>query len=453
MPLPKRPPSDRSAALVAALRTGPKSTRDLIDQLQISRATLSRLVGTLSDRVLRIGATRSTRYALIEPIPDLGHPLPYFRVTEEGQLLPAGKLSLLGGTPRHSQFHVDPLDEILQGLPPEMADMTPQGFLGRHFAREHAESLNIPSRPQDWSNAHILRFEALRGENLPGNLILGESSAERFLNSAVAPIAGEHDYPAVALQALRGQSAGSSAGGEQPKFSVLTARGHALVKFAGRTAPNQPPTPAQARWRDLLHAEFVALKVIREAGLPAAEARLIDTPELTFLEVLRFDRCGPRGRRPVLTLAAVDLHLFGQMDTWSRSAARLAHLKILSEADRRAIQLIEAFSILIEDTDRHFHNLAFFRVGLPDAELGIPAGTPSLQLAPIFDKLPMMHAPVAERVFTPEERRTQLTKNVPPPPELWDAWAAAEKLAQRYRDEIAETQALSPAFRRALSQR
>lgn len=71
------------------------------------------------------------------------------------------------------------------------------------------------------------------------------------------PVNREIEYPVLALAAGEGDVPCSSAGGEQPKFCTFTERGHVLVKFS---APND--TPISERWRDLLFAEHLALKVL-----------------------------------------------------------------------------------------------------------------------------------------------------------------------------------------------
>jgi hypothetical protein len=77
----------------------------------------------------------------------------------------------------------------------------------------------------------------------------------------------EHNKPdaCAALAAARGEAPGSSAGGEQPKFTTYaeTPAGprHLIVKFSERE-----PSPVTERWRDLL------LNAHRRAGLPATQS-------------------------------------------------------------------------------------------------------------------------------------------------------------------------------------
>ncbi len=53
---------------------------------------------------------------------------------------------------------------VVGGLPAELADARPSGFLGRHFAAVHAD-LRLPPRLSDWSDHHILLAMSRRGED------------------------------------------------------------------------------------------------------------------------------------------------------------------------------------------------------------------------------------------------------------------------------------------------
>src|SRR5690606_15556271 len=109
---------------------------------------------------------------------------------------------------------------------------------------------------------------------------------------------------------------GSSAGGERPKFGAFVDGRHVLVKFAARGTTGDV---AARRWCDLLVLEALALDVIASRGIPAARAQIIETDSHTFLEVERFDRVGLRGRRAVLSLAALHDDL---SDGWAQAAVR-----------------------------------------------------------------------------------------------------------------------------------
>lgn len=100
--------------------------------------------------------------------------------------------------------------------------------------------------------------------------------------------------------AAAGEAPGSSAGGEQPKFCTCTERGHVLVNFS---APDD--NPVSERWRNLLLAEHLALKVM---GVKTA---VFDFAGQRFLEIRRFDRIAQMGRVGVFSLRALDAEFVG----------------------------------------------------------------------------------------------------------------------------------------------
>src|SRR2546429_3405863 len=87
-----------------------------------------------------------------------------------------------------------------------------------------------------------------RGEDLPGNLIVGEESFARWQGIEFVSRRRD-DYPALAQATIAGHPPGSSAGGERPKFGALVGNQHMLVKFAGRAGVGDM---AARHWCDLL---------------------------------------------------------------------------------------------------------------------------------------------------------------------------------------------------------
>lgn len=168
--------------------------------------------------------------------------------------------------------------EIYPGLPWFLNDMRPQGFIGRSFVRRH-DALGLPARLADWNDDHALIAVARRGDDLAGNLIVGEDAFTRWTQSqygdAVDPAQRRMQYPRMAELALAGELPGSSAGGEQPKFTAQikdrNGTRHVLVKFSGALT-----TAVGRRWADLLICEHLALQTVAEAGLPAAESSLLE---------------------------------------------------------------------------------------------------------------------------------------------------------------------------------
>lgn len=213
-----------------------------------------------------------------------------------------------------------------------------------------------------------------RGDDLAGNLIVGDESFARW--QALAGDARTHsDYPALADVALAGHPPASSAGGERPKFGVLVDGLYRLVKFATRGGPGDR---AARRWCDLLVLEALALGIVSSRGIAVAQTTVVETPGQVLLESDRFDRVGVRGRLAVLSLAAVHEE---PADSWARAAVVPRDARRLGREDAGRLQWLDAFGALIGNTDRHPRNVVFF------------AGGPRLSLAPAFDQAPMLYAP------------------------------------------------------------
>ena len=95
-----------------------------------------------------------------------------------------------------------------------------------------------------------------RGEDLPGNLIIGEESFARWQGIELVS-RSRNDYPALAQATIAGHPPGSSAGGES-SIGVRVGNQHKLVKFAGRGGVGDM---AARRWCDLLILEGIALQI------------------------------------------------------------------------------------------------------------------------------------------------------------------------------------------------
>ncbi len=361
--------------------------------------------------VVQIGRGRATRYGWRQDWPSLdASRFPLFRITEKGAAESAGDLFTL--TARQTVWM--PVGTVSNGLPIELADARPSGFLGRHFATIHAD-VRLPERLTDWSEHHVLLAMSRRGEDLPGNLIVGDESFARW-QALESPARKRDDYPELAAATIAGHPPGSSAGGERPKFGVLADGRHVLVKFAARGGAGDV---VARRWCDLLILEAVALEVVSSRGLSAAGTEIVETASHCFLESERFDRVGLRGRVAVLSLAAVH---DDAADSWARAATMLGEAGRIADEDARRLRWLDAFGAFIANTDRHQFNIVFFTDGS------------ALRLAPAFDQVSMLYAPSADgqvpaRVFTlPHATADTL--------DVWDdARVAAREFWQRSSDD------------------
>lgn len=390
---------------------------DLRERLGISPATLMRTVQAMRATVLRMGRGRATRYGLRQSWPNLETTrFPVFRISDTGRAAPAGELITMAAR----QVLWLPAGNVTNGLPIELADARPSGYLARQFAATHSD-LRLPARTSDWSDHHILIAMSRRGEDLTGNMMIGDESFARWQaleHNAVT----RADFPGLADATTLGHPPGSSAGGERPKFGVFVESGdgrpgrHCLVKFAAR---GRTGDLVARRWCDLLVLEALALDLVSSRGLPAARTAIVESDSHVFLESERFDRVGVRGRLAVLSLAAVHDEA---ADTWARAATLLSEAGRLSGEDARSLRWLDAFGALIGNTDRHLYNVAFF----PDGHV--------LRLAPAYDQASMAYAPSADGQVS--SRPIALPHATADTLDVWDdARAAASEFWQRAADD------------------
>lgn len=370
--------STRIPQIRTALAGGPLLGGALCGSLGITRPTLARDLASMAGEIVTWGAARATRYALRDNFRGLSD-IPVYRVSDTGQITRLGLLIPV----RPDGFVVVQADGATShhaSLPWWISDMRPQGFLGRAYAHQHATRLGLPADVRHWSDADAIRALVLSGGDTVGNVLLGDFARDRFVNANAPALSEVADYPQLAAQALTLGETWSSAGGEQPKFCTFTARGHVLVKF---TAAD--PNRVTARWRDLLLAEHLALKTLAAAGVPAAVSRVVDRGEQRFLELLRFDRVGPYGRRALLSLACLDGEFVGNAAApWPVLTSELAKQKAITPQAHADASLLYAFGILVGNTDMHAGNLSF-----------VSAGAPPYALGPAYDMLSMAFSPTA----------------------------------------------------------
>jgi hypothetical protein len=373
--------------LPAALYDRPLPAQKLRQILgNISPATLSRLTRQAGTKIVSFGQARSTTYARPRDVRGLGFKFPVYRIDQDGNANQAGELwSLHGGYRWQGTDEWKP--ELYTHLPWFIQDMRPDGFVGRAFMHRFSLDLGLPERLSDWKDDDILVGLLRRGEDAMGDLIVGEESVMRYLNNirSVTPVDVSR-YPDLADAALAGDPAGSSAGGEQPKFSALVQRDgspcHVLVKFSPVVS-----TPHGQRWSDLLVCEHLALRVLERFGMPAVSSAIHLLANRTFLEVERFDRVGTRGRSPAASLTVIDAEFAGTGNIWSKAADALLDARRITGADARDMSKLDFFGNLIANTDRHFGNISL---------IPTDGGRSRFRLAPAYDMLPMHYRPPRE---------------------------------------------------------
>ncbi len=411
--------------LQALERRGIAYSYDLQNDLGASQATVSRLLGAAGRRVYRLGKGRNTRYSLLHSLFTVQ---PLYRIDPTGvpeQLAEIAPLihNRYAVQTRRPQAWLTGLDGtgLFDDLPYFLDDLRPQGFLGRQIAGQLGAPW--PTDPRRWNATQILTYLMEYGTDLPGDLVLGN----RALDTATRPPreTSVDDYPGLADLVLSGSVPGSSAGGEQPKFTAFAPAGHVMVKFS----PHRDG-PETTRWRDILIAEHHAGQMLRETGLEAADSRLYDLDGRMFLEIDRFDREGALGRHPMISLAGIDAEFSGEGHDWVATLRQLVQTKLVDEADLQTASQAQLFGQWIGNTDMHLGNLSF----RPEEN--------GFRLLPLYDMAPMHWAPV--RGELPQD--LALTPPVRDP-DNEEAWFTIGALAMEYWRRLADEERLSPAFR------
>lgn len=450
-----RPRLQNARDLLAVIlsRKGPMTVPELAAALDVSGPTVLRMLREVPGHVVVAGQARRRRYAWQRALPDGRSGLSLYQVDPQGRVHEAGALTLVAPQGTHWMLPAplgwpvpaESADGWWDGLPMPLQDMRPQGFMGRHFARRHHRQLGLQADPSVWSDEEVLRALASPwGGDVGGDLIIGDQALQawqlaRRQGSATlsSKDLGAH-YVALAEAAIATGPTGSSAAGEFPKFTACRALAgaatpHVIVKFSGADA-----SAAVRRWSDLLVCECLALQAMAQAwpDVAVAATRIVQHGGRTFLESERFDRHGEAGRSPLVSLGTVNACLVGAAtNDWPELARRLQALRLLDASQVEQIARIWWFGHLIGNTDMHTGNLSF-----------VPQGG-ALGLAPAYDMLPMMYAPMAggevpARAFEPAW----------PKPAERAVWVQACQAALSFWDAVLRDARIGNAFKRTVAQ-
>ena len=198
--------------------------------------------------------------------------------------------------------------------------------------------------------------------------------------------------------------------------------------FMGRTFAHTHPALGLAA--DPRHwSADDALKALASAGLPAARPQVFFISNRLFLESERFDRTAA-GRIGMVSLQVYDAQYVGQEDNWA-ATGRMEARSLLRSQEAAHLRLLEAYGVLIANTDRHYGNISLL---LDDDDW---------QLSPTYDMLPMLYAPVGGELVP----RDFAARPLQPSAATLNQWTQAKELAVSFWQTAAQDARISAGFR------
>lgn len=431
-----------SLSLWEYLSRGPATSREIQTATDLSQTAVARQLRGLKSRVVKLQNGRSPKYAVTRTAFGGNDKLPLSIVDPHGNTVLAAYIRPLA----HGGFFVEPatgMPPLLLGesgiglyedLPYFLSDLSPQGFLGRKVAEEMAsQSDDFPTDPRNWNTNHIGRYLVSNGDDLPGNFKFGEQALLRVRRKPV--VVPDREYPALADSVISGVIPGSSAGGEQPKFTAFSENrsAHVIVKFSP-----QGDNDVARRWRDILITEYHATEAIHDGDFPAAETRLLEMDGRLFLESSRFDRSAEYGRMPMLSLQSIDNEFIGLGSSWPQVLNALFKKELVSWQHVYDAEFLWGFGRLINNTDMHLGNLS----------LAIEGNV--FRLLPLYDMCSMGFAPKSGGEVPPYNFVTQKPKMVNLSGE--NDLEPIKVMARNFWERVTNDERISDAFKEFLAQ-
>ncbi len=421
------------------LERGPATSKEIQAVTGLSQSGVARQLKSMSGKIIKLQNGRSPRYAATRNEFGGNDKLPLSIVDAHGNTVLAAYIRPLV----HGGFFVEPaagMPPLLLGenriglyddLPYFLFDLSPQGFLGRKIAEEMAtQSDDFPTDPQRWNTNHIGRYLVSNGDDLPGNFKFGEQALLRVRRKP--SFISDEDYPGLADSVMSGVIPGSSAGGEQPKFTAFSnnSSSHVIVKFSPKG-----DSEVARRWRDILITEYHASEAIQGQDFPAAETRLIEMDGRLFLESQRFDRSGEYGRMSMISLQSVDSEFTGLGSSWPKVLDALHRKELVSWQHVFDAEWLWCFGRLINNTDMHLGNLS----------LAIDGNV--FRLLPLYDMCSMGFAPKSGGEIPPYNFAPSEPKRVNIDEDTFDS---IKIMAADFWERVAEDVRISDEFKNYL---
>jgi hypothetical protein len=410
----------------------------------MNQVAVSRWIRSMGDEIIQVKIGRSPHYMLSCNAFGAGDRFFLSMVDPHGNTTAIGCLRPLA----HGGFFLEKLpgmppvllgqgkNGLFKDLPYFLYDLAPQGYIGRQIAANMAQQADFPNDPKQWNREHIGQYLNSNGDDLPGNLKLGSQAHLRLRRKPIASTVD--DYPNLAEAAMEGSLPGSSAGGEQPKFTAFCEdrSAHVIVKFS----PKGNDATA-LRWRDILITEFHAAEAIHAKNYPAAETRLIERNGRFFLESQRFDRRGEYGRLSMISLQWVDAEFVGIGQGWHKVMKALHDEKLVSRQHLYDTLVLWNFGKLIYNTDMHLGNLGLgiegevFRI-LPVYDMCSMGFAPkSGEVRPLRFDCPDLDDPTISSLGCADEIQREATEMAR---DFWNRVAGDSRISQDFQDYLAQ---------------
>ncbi len=163
---------------------------------------------------------------------------------------------------------------------------------------------------------------------------------------------------------------------------------------------------------------------------PAATTNIFAVGGRVFLESERFDRT-VKGRIGMVSLEVYDSEYVGKIDNWAATANRMSESRLLTPEDAAQLRFLEAFGLLIANTDRHYGNISLL---LKDDDWF---------LSPTYDMLPMFYAPINGELVEQDFAKRPLN----PTAATLGEWEPAKALAMTFWETVATHSLVSTGFR------
>ena len=137
----------------------------------------------------------------------------------------------------------------------------------------------------------------------------------------------------------------------------------------------------------------------------------------------------------MVSLSVYDAEYVGQEENWAATASRMAARGLLSAKDAAHLTFLEAYGLLIANTDRHYGNISLLLQGTKNGG--------DWMLSPTYDMLPMWYGPVGGELVARDFAARPLQPTAATLPE----WQRAKALARKFWQAAADDARISNEFR------